>query len=237
MLASARLMKGAREIAERAFRLLAEAEADVHGMEVEDVHFHEVGAVDSIVDIVGVAAALDYLGAGVLCSPLPMGRGTVRAQHGVLPLPAPATVSCLRGVPTFDAGIDGELVTPTGACLVAATAAGFPRWPDLAPERCGWGAGTKELADRPNLLRVILGSSVDGAAQTGGESDAPFAVLEANIDDMTAEIAAHAMTRALDSGALDAWSTAIGMKKGRPALMISALVRRAEIESVSRCLC
>src|SRR5262249_45580864 len=149
---------GARELALRAFRILAEAEAAVHGVALERVHFHEVGAVDSIVDIVAAAIALDYVGAEVVCAPLPMGRGFVRSQHGMLPSPAPATLLCLAGVPTYDAGIDAELVTPTGACLVKATAARFARWPNCAPERVGLGAGTRELADRPNLLRVVLGA-------------------------------------------------------------------------------
>lgn len=236
LLEAAALAGGCRKIALDAFRLLAEAEAGVHRMPVEDVHFHEVGAVDSIVDIVAVAAAIDFLGARVIASPLPMGKGHIRAQHGVLPLPAPATVSCLRGVPTYDAGIDGELVTPTGACLVATIASEFSRWPDLAPERSGWGGGTKELEDRPNLLRAVLGTSPDAAPRASGESEAPFAILEANVDDMSAEIAAHAVERALEAGALDAWTTPIGMKKGRPAMMIAALARREDIQSLSRVL-
>jgi uncharacterized protein (TIGR00299 family) protein len=211
--------EGARTLALRAFTVLAEAEAAVHGVRIEEVHFHEVGAVDSIVDIVAASVALDYLGATVVCSPLPMGRGFTRSAHGPLPLPAPATVSCLRGVPTYDAGIDGELVTPTGACLVRAVAKSFTRWPALSPVRIGLGAGTRELSDRPNVLRVVLG---DAAAEATA-SAVTHRLIELNVDDLTGELAAVAVQAAFDAGALDAWTTPIGMKKGRPALMISAL--------------
>jgi uncharacterized protein (TIGR00299 family) protein len=211
--------EGARTLALRAFAVLAEAEAAVHGVRIEDVHFHEVGAVDSIVDIVAASVALDYLGATVMCSPLPMGRGFTRSAHGPLPLPAPATINCLRGVPTCDAGIDGELVTPTGACLVRAAAKSFTRWPALSPLRIGFGAGTRELSDRPNVLRVVLG---DAAAEATA-SAVTHRLIELNVDDLTGELAAVAVQAAFDAGALDVWTTPIGMKKGRPALMISAL--------------
>ncbi|MFI5309465.1 MAG: nickel pincer cofactor biosynthesis protein LarC, partial [Polyangiales bacterium] len=232
--AATTLTEGARTLAERAFRLLAEAEAAVHGSGVAEVHFHEVGAVDSIVDIVAAAVALDYLGAEVVCSPLPMGRGFVRSQHGILPSPAPATLLLLQGVPTADAGIDAELVTPTGACLVRAAAKSFTRWPNLRPLRVGWGAGTRELPDRPNLLRVVLGDPIGAASHDTLATT--HVVLELNVDDMTGELAAVALARAEQAGALDAWSTPIGMKKGRPALMLSALARRAEADAVARAL-
>src|SRR4051812_8620359 len=145
-------------LARRIFRKLGEAEAAVHKMPLEDVHFHEVGAVDAIVDIVGAAAAIVYLGAEVVASPLPMGRGFVKARHGILPLPPPATVACLRGVPTYSTDVDFEFVTPTGAAIVATVATRFERWPTFAPERTGFGGGQKELDDRPNLLRLVLGT-------------------------------------------------------------------------------
>ncbi len=228
------LAAGARAIAQHAFRLLAEAEAEVHGMPIEHVHFHEVGAVDSIVDIVAAAVGLDHLGAEVICSPLPMGRGLLHAQHGVLPSPAPATVLCLQGVPTYDAGIDAELVTPTGACLVRATARGFARWPSIRPQRVGWGAGARELADRPNLLRLVLGEPAGGLELNAMPT--PYVLLELNLDDLSGELAAVALAHALEAGALDAWSTPIGMKKGRPALMLSALAERARADGVARAL-
>jgi hypothetical protein len=228
------LSAGARTLAQSAFLLLAEAEAQIHGTTVERVHFHEVGAVDSIVDIAAAAIALDYLGADVWCSPLPMGRGTIRSQHGTLPAPAPATVLCLRGVPTYDAGIDAELVTPTGACLVRAAAKGFARWPSMRPLHVGWGAGVRELADRPNVLRVVLGEPT-GKIELDAVGPS-HVVLELNIDDLSGELLAIAMQRAQEAGALDVWSTAIGMKKGRPAVMLSALARRADADMVARAL-
>ena len=228
------LTDGARALSLRAFAILAEAESQTHRVPVAEVHFHEVGAVDSIVDVIAAATALDYLGAEVACSPLPMGRGFVRSEHGRLPSPAPATVLCLRGVPTYDAGIDAELVTPTGACLVRAAATSFTRWPNMRPLAVGLGAGSRELADRPNVLRAVLGEPGAGTELARGESS--HVVLELNVDDMSGELAAIALLRAQEAGALDAWSTPIGMKKGRPALQLSALARRADVDAVARAL-
>jgi uncharacterized protein (TIGR00299 family) protein len=227
-----RLRPGARSLALAAFAVLAEAEAEVHGAPIEHVHFHEVGAVDSIADIVGAAVALDYLGADVICSPLPMGRGFVRSQHGPIPAPAPATLLCLRGVPTYDAGIDAELVTPTGACLVRAAAKRFARWPSMNALRVGHGAGARELADRPNVLRLVLGDPAASIETDDGE----YVVLEMNVDDMTGELMAVALARAQEAGARDTWSTPIGMKKGRPAVMLSALAHHGDQERVARAL-
>src|SRR5262249_15562946 len=141
MLERAKLAAGVRARAIATFERLAASESRVHRMPMEEVHFHEVGAVDAIVDVVGSAAALEYLGARVVVSPLPMGHGRVKARHGVLPLPAPAVVECLRGFPTYDGGIAFELVTPTGAAIVAAHASESSRWPSMKPESTGWGAG------------------------------------------------------------------------------------------------
>ncbi len=219
ILARGKLPRGVRERAERAFARLAESEARVHRMPLEDVHFHEVGAVDCIVDIVGSAAALAYLGAEVRVSPLPMGRGFVKARHGVLPLPAPATVHCLRGFETFDAGLDAELVTPTGAAVVAANATSSARWPTMRPLAVGFGAGTRKLPDRPNLLRAVLG---DPFESNSARADT-HVVISANVDDMTGEMIAYCMQSLLAAGALDAWTTPIVMKKGRPGCVLSAL--------------
>ncbi len=236
------LTDGARKLALAAFEKLGLAEAKIHGTTLARVHFHEVGAVDSIVDITAAAIAFDYLGATVVCSPLPLGRGTTRSAHGVIPLPAPATVLCLAGAPTYDAGIAEELVTPTGACLVATVAKRWSGWPAFRPERVGLGAGTKELADRPNLLRVILGPGVENeqaaSARTTGLSrrTGTHTVIESNIDDMTAEVAAFAVQRAFEAGALDVWTTPIGMKKGRAGVTLSALADNEHIDAVVRAL-
>ena len=220
LLAASSLNPGVKALARRIFLRLGEAEAEVHRSSLDEVAFHEVGAVDALVDIVGAAACFDFLGAEVVSSPLPMGRGSVLCQHGALPLPAPATVACLRGVPTVDAGIEAELVTPTGAAIVASVTREFVAWPALAPERVGWGFGTRGLPDRLNALRVVLGSV---ASRAEALPAATHVVLEVNVDDMSGELAAHALSSLLESGALDAWATPIVMKKGRPALTISVI--------------
>jgi hypothetical protein len=208
-----------KQRAQAIFRRLAEAEAFVHRTPLEAVSFHEVGAVDAIADIVGAAAALAHLGAELSCSPLPMGHGTITCRHGVLPLPAPATVACLRGVPTYAADVEAELVTPTGAAIVASQAGRFERWPSLSPLAIGWGAGTRTLPDRLNALRVVLGEP----ATKSVSDEAGHYVIEANLDDATGELVGHAIARLLEAGALDAWAVPITMKKGRPGLLLSAL--------------
>jgi uncharacterized protein (TIGR00299 family) protein len=223
MLERAKLRPSVRERALRTFEVLARAEARVHRSSIEDVHFHEVGAVDAIVDVVGSAAAFDHLDADVWVSPLPMGRGFVKARHGVLPLPAPATVECLRGLVTYDARLDFELVTPTGAAICAANAAGSSRWPTMTIDRTGWGAGTAKLPDRANLLRAVLGTA---PASDDHASPGTHVVLEANLDDATGEIVGACIDAALDAGALDAWAAPVTMKKGRPGLVLSALAPR-----------
>ncbi len=223
LIAASALGESVKALARAIFLRLAHAEAEVHRTSLDVVAFHEVGAIDAIVDIVGAAACFDFLGAHVVSSALPMGRGSVSCQHGVLPLPAPATLACLRGVPTVDAGIEAELVTPTGAAIVASVAQRFSAWPALAPERIGWGFGTRALPDRLNALRVILGTQAGPADST---SNATHVVLEANVDDMSGELAAHALRSLLESGALDAWATPIVMKKGRPALTLSLIAPR-----------
>jgi len=234
MLVASPLEPDVKAMARRIFRRLGEAESAVHRMPLEEVHFHEVGAVDAIVDIVGAAAAIVYLGAEVRGSPLPMGRGFVKARHGILPLPPPATVECLRGVPTYGVDLDVELVTPTGAAIVSTAATRFERWPTFSPDRVGWGAGRRELPDRPNLLRVVLGTPV-GAVEEASFG-ASHVVLEANVDDMTGEMAAHAIEALFAAGALDAWAVPITMKKGRPALTIAALAPAPQADVVGSVL-
>ena len=228
MLDESKLPDGIKARALAIFGKLAEGESKVHKMPLDEVHFHEVGAVDAIVDVVGASAALEYLGAEVWVSPLPMGRGFVKARHGSLPLPAPAPVECLRGFATYDAGIDVELVTPTGAAIVASQARGSIRWPSFAPETIGWGSGTKDLADRPNLVRAILGSPLAAAGT--------HVVIEANLDDATGELLGSAIESLFAAGALDAWATPITMKKGRPAVTLAALADLAHVEAVESAL-
>jgi uncharacterized protein (TIGR00299 family) protein len=233
MLVAASLAPPVQALARRIFRRLAEAEAAVHRTPLAEVHFHEVGAIDAIVDIVGAAACVVHVGAAVVASPLPLGRGFVRARHGVLPLPAPATVACLRGVPTYEAGLEFEFVTPTGAAILATIAGEFAGWPKFAPERVGHGAGRRELVDRPNLLRLVLGT---GDAVDRANEGATHVVLEANVDDLTGELAGHAIEALLAAGALDAWAVPVTMKKGRPGLTMCALVPAARAGAVTAVL-
>ncbi len=227
MLAAAALEDRVKVLSRAIFRRLAEAESEVHRMPLDRVAFHEVGAIDAIVDIVGAAACVVHVGARVVGTPLPLGRGFVECQHGILPLPAPATLLCLKGVPTYDPGITGEFVTPTGAAIIATIAEAFGGWPSFTPERVGVGCGTRVLPNRPNALRAVLG--VAAAAQ----AESSHVVLEANIDDMTGELAAHAIEVLLQSGALDAWAQAVTMKKGRPGLVLSVVAERALADSLA----
>src|SRR5262245_24674571 len=191
---------------------LAEAEASVHGIPVEEVHFHELGAVDTLVDVVGAVTLLDELRVErVVCSPLPAGRGVVRTEHGVLPLPAPAAAALLVGAPLFGVDLEAELVTPTGAALASTLADGWGRLPPMTLERVGYGAGTADWAERANLVRVLLGRGVEA-----GETD--VVLLETNLDDLLPELVPDAVERCFAAGALDVWTAAVGMKKGRPGV-------------------
>jgi uncharacterized protein (TIGR00299 family) protein len=219
--------------ARRVFQRLAEAEATVHQTSVEKVHFHEVGADDAIVDIVGACAALDALGIDrVVCSPIPTGTGTVRCDHGVMPVPAPATALLLRGVPLAECDEPGELTTPTGAALLATLADDFGPLPALRLAAVGCGTGTREGRTRPNLLRVLIGESSDEAA---GEQDV-VTVLEAQVDDAPGQVLAHVLERALAAGALDAFIVPIIMKKGRPGQLLTVLCRAAHAAALETLL-
>jgi pyridinium-3,5-bisthiocarboxylic acid mononucleotide nickel chelatase len=230
ILSASRLAVPVRALSERIFEKLALAEASVHRVPTEDVTFHEVGAVDSIVDVVASAACLVHLGARVVSSPVPIGRGSVRTAHGVLPLPAPATLACLSGVPTVPADLDAELVTPTGAAILATIATSFGRWPTMVPSRVGMGAGTRAFSGRPNVLRVVLGEPEAVAAPS------ELVMLEANVDDMTGELSAHAIALLMSLGALDAFAAPVTMKKGRPGLVLSVLCRPEQAELLSATL-
>lgn len=228
MIEAAPLTARVKELSLRIFRRLAEAEAKVHGVTLERVHFHEVGAVDSIADIVGTAIGLDYLGVEkVYASGLPYGRGFVQSAHGRLPVPAPATALLMEGIPlTGDIGA-GERVTPTGAAIVAALAEGFGPPPAMRPERIGYGAGEKEFAELPNLLRLVLGEACDGAAPE------EVLVLETQVDDMNPELFGFLMERLLGAGALDVAFSALQMKKNRPGTLVSVIALPAHLERLS----
>ena len=205
------------------FGEIARAEAKMHDSTPDEVHFHEIGGLDSLLDIVGVAWCLDYLGIEkVYASALPMSRGFVQCAHGLMPIPAPATLEILKGAPWIPTEIVGELVTPTGAGILAALCDGYGVAPAMTMETIGFGAGTKpSWGERPNLLRVAIGTTTDSALQ--GLQWENLALLQTNIDDMNPQLW-EAVTGALfEAGALDVWTTPIAMKKGRPAQLLSAL--------------
>lgn len=221
------LPERARAVARRLFERVGRAEAKVHGVPVSEIHFHEVGAVDSIVDLCGAAVALDLLGwPRLVCAPPELGSGIGRSAHGPMPIPPPAVLELLQGKPVRPGGPRGEAVTPTGAAILAELAEVGPL-PAFTPARSGYGVGTRSWPDRPNVLRATLGAPAEG-----GE----LAVLEANLDDSTGQLVARAIDAALEAGALDAWATPITMKKGRPAVMVSALVEEPTRAAVTRVL-
>lgn len=230
MISASGLNDSVKAKAQRIFRRLAEAEAKVHGVPVAEVHFHEVGAVDSIVDIVAAAICLDYLGVEELhASALPLGSGFIETAHGRLPVPAPATAELLQGLPVHGECGPGERVTPTGAAIVAALGSGFGKQPDMGLERIGCGAGGKDFPDCPNILRAFLGTVA--ASQT---RDDEVIVAETNIDDSTPEVLGYVMERLLEAGALDCFFSPIQMKKNRPAVLLSFLCRPGDLASLAR---
>lgn len=232
LLAASALAAEVRELAEELFVRLGEAEAKVHGVELDDVHFHEVGAVDSLVDLVGAAAAVRHLAAErITCgAPVPLGSGTVETAHGRLPVPAPATAELLHGAPV-EGGGDGELVTPTGAVLLAVLVDGYGALPALTVEAVGYGVGRRDTPGRPNAFRLWRGRSAGEAAGEGRVT-----VVECQVDDASGEALGHVAERLLEEGALDAWLAAVTMKKGRPGVVVRFLCRQPDLERLSELL-
>lgn len=240
MLDRSTVSPAAQQLARRIFQKLAEAEAKVHGSTIEKVHFHEVGAVDSIADIVGAAIGLDLLGIErVVCSPVPTGHGFVEIAHGRCSVPAPATCELLRGVPLVPLDVEGELTTPTGAAIATALSKAFGPLPAMSVERIGYGAGQKDFP-QPNILRLVVGTDVDTA---GSMADNPRAaqtesivLLETNLDNVSGEAVGHAVDRLWAAGALDISMSAIQMKKGRPGVLLSVQVRPADADRLQAIL-
>lgn len=238
MIARSSLPERARQNAIAVFRRLGEVEARIHNVPVEKVHFHEVGAVDSLVDIVGACAGLDLLGIEKLyCSPLNVGGGTVRTEHGSLPAPAPATVELLKavGAPVYSWGPQAELVTPTGAAVVATLAAGFGGLPAMKLMAAGYGAGSRDFDDRPNVLRILIGETAGDGLEPAAATPT-VCVIEANIDDMSPQIAGHLTEQALAAGALDIYFTPVQMKKNRAGMVVSLVVDPADRDRLARLL-
>ena len=229
MIDQAALAPRATERASQIFRRLGEAEAKVHNISIEKVHFHEVGAVDSIIDIVGSAIGFELLGIDTFaCSTMDVGSGRVQTEHGLLPVPAPATTELLRDAPTFSSGIEKELVTPTGAAIATTLSTQYAQMPAMKLKTVGYGAGSADLPQQPNVLRLMIGESIGNEAQQ--HWDAPVTVIEANLDDMSPQIYGYFAERALAAGALDIFSIPVQMKKNRPGQLVTLLCEMSNRE-------
>ncbi len=205
------------------FKRVAVAEAAVHGCSLEKVHFHEVGGIDALVDMVGTALCVEYLGIErVVASPLPLGQGFVNCSHGTIPVPSPATLAILKGIPTYGTDIHSELVTPTGAAIITCLAKSFGTRPEMVVDKIGYGAGTREIKSRPNLLRITVGTGAD-AGKCDTLSRDRVTVIESCIDDMNPEIFGFLMEMLFADGALDVVWTPVFMKKNRPGTRIQVL--------------
>jgi len=233
---NANITPAAQERALAIFQALGEAEARIHNTHVEKIHFHEVGAVDAIVDI--VCAAVGSLALGVdewACSPLNVGGGTVECAHGKLPVPSPATVELLRGAPVYSSGVNAELVTPTGAAIVKTLCRRFVPFPAMKIATAGYGAGSREVPGQPNVVRLTVGDAAE--TQPAASPDTPednVAVLEANLDDLNPQVFGYVMERLLVEGALDVFGTPVQMKKNRPGMLLTVLARTEDVSRLSK---
>jgi uncharacterized protein (TIGR00299 family) protein len=240
IIGDSRLNDSVKERALKIFRRLGEAEARVHNVPVERIHFHEVGAVDAIVDVVGACICFELLGVErFVASPLHVGSGTVEMEHGRFPVPPPAVAELLRGAPIYSTDIVGELVTPTGAAIVATVCEDFGPMPFMRVEATGYGAGGREYKNFPNVLRVLVGES-DKAEETpysvSQQADEELLMVETNVDDVSPQVLGHLLERALVEGALDCYFTSVQMKKNRPGVLISILCRPSEKEKMHELL-
>ncbi len=230
LLAAADLPERARARAVAAFGALAAAEGRVHRQAPADVHFHEVGGLDAIVDIVGTCLALDHLGVDeIRASPVAQGTGQVRSAHGLLPVPAPAVIELLHGAPTYGTGRPVELTTPTGAALLAGLGSGWGPLPAMTVTASGRGAGGRDLDGLPNVVAVVVGTAADRQGHDGGQ---PVVIVETNVDDVTGEVLGHLVPSLIAAGAHDAWITPVIGKKGRPASVVTALTAEEAVAAV-----
>ncbi|MDI1241504.1 MAG: nickel pincer cofactor biosynthesis protein LarC [bacterium] len=226
IISESELSDGVKESSIAIFRRLAAAEASVHGIEPAKVHFHEVGAFDAIIDIVGSCIGFEMMGIGQFAaSKIHVGSGFVDMAHGKFPVPPPAVVELLKEIPFYSTEITGEMITPTGAAIITALCDSYGSIPEMTLERTGYGAGTRTYDKFPNVLRVMIGEAAVASKGSGTEQ---LAVLETNIDDLSPQILGHFMDLAFAEGALDCWFTPIQMKKNRPATMVSVLCRTAD---------
>ena len=235
MIAAAKISETAKGTAIRIFEALGTAEAKVHNLPIESIHFHEVGSVDAIVDIVCAAVGVEALGVDeIVCSALNVGGGTVKCAHGIFPVPAPATVELLKGAPSYSSGVQAELVTPTGAAIAATLSDRFGHFPEMKIKQSAYGAGSRDFPGHPNVLRIVIGDSQPLlATKTGSEI---ISVLEANLDDMNPQVFGYVMDRLLEEGALDVFGMPVQMKKNRPGTLLTVLCRPEEAAKVTEML-
>ncbi len=235
IIAAAEISESAKQTAISIFEALGAAEAKIHNVPVEQIHFHEVGAVDAIVDIVCAAVGAEALGADeIVCSRLNVGGGTVKCAHGTFPVPAPATLELLKDAPVYSSGLQAELVTPTGAAIVKTLAKRFSTFPEMRVEKSAYGAGSREFSEHPNVLRLVIGEESAGlVAKTGSDT---VTVLEANLDDLNPQVFGYVMERLLEEGALDAFGLPVQMKKNRPGTLLSVLCRPADADTLTQLL-
>ncbi|HEY7180851.1 MAG TPA: nickel pincer cofactor biosynthesis protein LarC [Blastocatellia bacterium] len=227
IISSSNLSEQVKGRAQTIFQRIGEAESKIHHIPIESVHFHEVGAIDSIVDIVGACVAFEALKVGrIVSSPLHVGSGTFKCAHGTYPVPGPATAELLKGVPVYSKDVEGELVTPTGAAIISTLAEIYGPMPMMKIEKIGYGAGTREYPKFPNALRAVIGEMEEDADRTPGA----VTVIEANIDDLTPQVFGYLMEKALAAGALDIFYTPAQMKKNRPGVLLTLLCAPADRE-------
>lgn len=230
ILQKSKLTEAVKKNASEIFRKLGEAEATVHGVPLEKIHFHEVGAVDAIVDIVGACIGFEVLGIEKFaCSALNVGGGAAKMAHGVLPVPAPATAKLLQGKPTYSNGVQKELVTPTGAAIVATLCESFGPQPRMSVSAIGYGAGSADLEGQPNVVRLMIGEAEEKAVPGFHEQ---ISIIEANLDDMNPQIYGYFLEKALAAGALDVYTTPVQMKKNRPGTLLTLLCRPADTNAL-----
>ncbi|MGB9360006.1 MAG: nickel pincer cofactor biosynthesis protein LarC, partial [Candidatus Sulfotelmatobacter sp.] len=233
IIVAAAISEVAKKTAIAIFEALGKAEAKIHNTSVESVHFHEVGAVDAMVDIVCAAVGAEALGVDeIVCSPLNVGGGTVKCAHGTIPVPAPATVELLGDAPVYSSGVLAELVTPTGAAIAKTLASRFSAFPEMKIEKSGYGAGSREFPGHPNVVRLTIGeSTLPLAANTSSET---ITVLEANLDDLNPQVFGYVMDRLLEEGALDAFGVPVQMKKSRPGMVLTILCKPEDAAKLTR---
>jgi pyridinium-3,5-bisthiocarboxylic acid mononucleotide nickel chelatase len=220
----------ARSTAVRIFEALGEAEAKIHNCSLEEVHFHEVGAIDAMVDIVCASAGVESLHVDeIVCSPLNVGAGTVKCAHGSFPIPAPATLELLKDAPIYSTGVQAELVTPTGAAIIKTLAKRFAPFPEMKVHEIGYGAGTREFSDHPNVLRLTIGE-IQSSSRVTAET---VSILEANIDDLNPQIFGYVLDRLFEEGALDAFAIPVQMKKNRPGMLLTVLCKSEDVNKLS----